>query len=237
MEESFLDFSPQLDIPGLVAAISVRTADCKAELKREQLIQKLCLPNQLCNPVQIHSATVRIVQQAGTYSATDGLITTVENLVLTLQVADCIPLYLVDTHRKVTGLIHAGWRGAASGIISQALEKMLQVGCRSEQIKAVIGPCLRSDNFEVGPEVARLFPKQFTQPGPEDRFLLDLPGFVIGELLESGFQAVNIFDSGLNTFSNPDQFHSFRRAGQAAGRMYALLGWANNPQHYDPLYK
>jgi len=225
LEESFLDFSSQLDIPGLVAAISVRTANNKAELKRGQLIEKLGLPSQLCNPVQIHSATVRIVQQAGTYSATDGLITTVENLVLTLQVADCIPLYLVDPLRKVTGLIHAGWRGAASGIISQALEKILQVGCRPEQLKAVIGPCLRLVNFEVGPEVARLFPKQFTQPGSGDRFLLDLPGFVIGELLDSGFQAVNIFDTGLNTYSNPDQFHSFRRAGQAAGRMCAMLGW------------
>lgn len=225
MGESFLDFSPQLNIPGLVAAISVRTADNKAELKRGQLIEKLGLPDQLCIPVQIHSATVRIVQHAGTYSATDGLITAAEDLVLTLQVADCIPLYLVDPDRKVTGLIHAGWRGAASGIISQALDKMVQVGCRLEQIKAVIGPCLRSVNFEVGPEVARLFPKQFTQPGSGDRFLLDLSGFVIGELLDSGFQAVNIFDTGLSTYPNPDSFHSFRRDGKAAGRMYAMLGW------------
>ena len=225
MGESFLDFSPQLNIPGLVAAISVRTANNKAELKRGQLIEKLGLPDQLCIPVQIHSATVRIVQHAGTYSATDGLVTTTKDLVLTLQVADCIPLYLVDPLRKVTGLIHAGWRGAASGIISQALEKMLQVGCRPEQIKVVIGPCLRSVNFEVGPEVARLFPKQFTQPGSGDRFLLDLSGFVIGELLDSGFQAVNIFDTGLSTYPNPDSFHSFRRDGKAAGRMNAMLGW------------
>ena len=225
MGESFLDFSPQLNIPGLVAAISVRTANNKAELKRGQLIEKLGLPDQLCIPVQIHSATVRIVQHAGTYSATDGLITAAEDLVLTLQVADCIPLYLVDPDRKVTGLIHAGWRGAASGIISQALDKMLQVGCQSEQIKAVIGPCLRSVNFEVGPEVARLFPKQFTQPGSGDRFLLDLSGFVIGELLDSGFQAVNIFDTGLSTYPNPDSFHSFRRDGKVAGRMNAMLGW------------
>ncbi|MCK5330800.1 MAG: peptidoglycan editing factor PgeF [Candidatus Marinimicrobia bacterium] len=237
MGESFLDFSPQLNIPGLVAAISVRTANNKAELKRGQLIEKLGLPDQLCIPVQIHSATVRIVQHAGTYSATDGLVTTTKDLVLTLQVADCIPLYLVDPLRKVTGLIHAGWRGAASGIISQALEKMLQVGCRPEQIKVVIGPCLRSVNFEVGPEVARFFPKQFTQPGSGDRFLLDLSGFVIGELLDSGFQAVNIFDTGLSTYPNPDSFHSFRRDGKAAGRMNAMLGWANNLLHHDPLYK
>jgi len=223
---SYIDFTSLLDTTGLIAAISTRSKNHKTELDRVRLAGQygLCA-EQLCQPLQVHSARVKQARRAGVYPETDGLVSDNADLVLTLQVADCVPLFLVDPYRKIIGLIHVGWRGAARGIVKRAVEQMLLINSAADGIKALIGPCIRAADFEVGPEVEQLFPKQFTQPGSGDRLHFDLPAYVSVELRRFGLSSENIIDTGLSTYPNPDRFHSFRRDGQAAGRMFAILGW------------
>ncbi|HIQ02271.1 MAG TPA: laccase domain-containing protein, partial [Anaerolineales bacterium] len=79
---------------------------------------------QVVSPYQVHSANVRLVGEAhvGTVQpATDGLLTTTPGVVLLFRFADCIPLLLFDPIRRAVGLVHAGWRGAAGGVVAEAV--------------------------------------------------------------------------------------------------------------------
>ncbi|MEG2119587.1 MAG: polyphenol oxidase family protein, partial [Pseudoflavonifractor sp.] len=100
---------------------------------------------------QVHSATVRICTSADRgygpdrpidYEA-DGLVTDVPGLVLTIFAADCLPVLLYDPVRQVIAAVHAGWRGTAGDIVGNAVARMRTAyGCRHQDIRAAIGPCI-----------------------------------------------------------------------------------------------
>ncbi|HEY0350612.1 MAG TPA: polyphenol oxidase family protein, partial [Gemmatimonadales bacterium] len=53
----------------------------------------------------------------------DGWITTTPGILLTVTIADCVPVYLVAPGRGVA-LLHAGWRGTAGEILGRGLERL-----------------------------------------------------------------------------------------------------------------
>ena len=65
------------------------------------------------------------VEKEGVYSDVDGLVTSKKDLILTLKVADCVPIFLYDDNRKNFGVIHSGWRGTAGHIILNGIKKMV----------------------------------------------------------------------------------------------------------------
>jgi len=220
----YLDFSAEMKVAGITAAISVRSRN--RELNRNSLAKVLGFTaDRLSIPNQIHSNTVKIVDQPGVYKKCDGLVTGSPDIVLSLQVADCIPLYLIDSVQNNLGLIHVGWRGAAAGIVPNAIAKMKNIGSNPSDITVLIGPCILQENFEIGPEVAAHFPNRFLQTGTADRSYFDLPRFTCRALQNCGISPDKLFNTQLDTFSNPVLFHSYRRDGVNAGRIYAVLGW------------
>ncbi len=229
MSIPILDLAAHLSISDLTAVISLRETFGSPLLTREDFIHEMGLEaDMVCIPEQVHSATVRQADRQGIFNSTDGLVTRRTDLFLSLQVADCIPLFLVDTKNRILGLIHAGWRGAAAGIIENSIKQMQSAGAVTSDLKALIGPSIRQESFEVGPEVAEQFSSQFRQAAKGDRWQLDLPGFAIHELQKHGVLAGNIIDMQLDSFMDSRQYHSYRRDGKTAGRMRALLGWNRN---------
>ncbi|MFH1850731.1 MAG: polyphenol oxidase family protein [Candidatus Neomarinimicrobiota bacterium] len=223
-----LDFSRYFNIPGLIAGFSDQVVPVPDPDGRAQLASALALnPRQLCIPVQIHSSAVLAVTSPGIYEDVDGLVTRRPDLVLSLQVADCIPLYLADPHSRTIGLVHIGWRGAAAGIVERAIDALHQSGSAVENLVALTGPCIRQKNFEVGPEVAENFHPDLLKPGVGDRFWLDLPGAIKMQLAAGGLNSAKILDTGLDTYQYPEQFHSYRRDGTQAGRNFACFGWSS----------
>ena len=83
-------------------------------------------PKKIVTPEQIHSSEVKIVDTPGKISSTDAIISSSKSLVLSIQVADCIPLYLADPYNNVIGLVHAGWRGIEKGIVENSINKMIK---------------------------------------------------------------------------------------------------------------
>ncbi|MBU0528171.1 polyphenol oxidase family protein, partial [bacterium] len=86
------------------------------------------------------------------------------------------------------------------------------------------GPSIRQCCFEVGPEVGKLFDNKFQEIGKGDRTQLDLQGVVIDKLVNFNVHAENITDLNECTCCS-NQYHSFRRDGNKAGRMIAMIGW------------
>jgi hypothetical protein len=72
----------------------------------------------------------------------DALVTTVPGLALLTLAADCVPVLLGDSVAGVVGVVHAGWRGVTSDVLGVTLEVMRDLGARSENMHALVGPAI-----------------------------------------------------------------------------------------------
>ena len=78
----------------------------------------------------------------------DAIITREKGVALGVVTADCVPILLFDYENKIVGCIHAGWKGAFSGILKKTIDKFKSLGS-SNQIFASIGPCIGYKSYEV----------------------------------------------------------------------------------------
>jgi YfiH family protein len=124
-------------------------------------------PWPLIQVKQIHSAIVhRIDEPTREPMAGDGMITNTPGLLLAIKTADCVPVLVVDVKRRVVGAFHAGWRGTVARIVEKGVGEMRrQFGSLPRDLRAAIGPCVRSCCYAIGPEVRAEFESQFTYAG------------------------------------------------------------------------
>lgn len=183
-------------------------------------------PQKIVKPKQIHSNKVVICHRPGQIEKIDGVVTNKEELVLSIQVADCIPIYLLENKNKILGLIHAGWRGISKGIVQESINKLNELNVEINEVEVLLGPSIRQCCFEVGPEVAELFNLKYQITGRDDRTYLDLQQIVIDQFEQNGILSKNINDAAICTHCSSD-YHSYRRDGKQAGRMIAMLGFKN----------
>ena len=102
----------------------------------------------------------------------DALISGTPGLLLAVQVADCVPILLVDRRRRAVAAVHAGWRGTLARIAEKTIGRMkMEFDTRPEDVLAAIGPAIGPCCYEVGPEVAQAFAGQF----PEARHWFEGP--------------------------------------------------------------
>jgi YfiH family protein len=168
---------------------------------------------------QIHSAAcVAAEGRSGVLGQADALLEATPGAVVAVRTADCIPILLADERHRAVAAVHAGWRGTVAGIAGRAVEAMQQrFGTRVADLHAAIGPGIGKCCYEVGPEVAAQF-------GAAGRAHIDLPEANRGQLLAAGIDPARVYVAGLCTMCHSDEFHSFRRDREAAGRMYSFAG-------------
>jgi polyphenol oxidase len=196
----------------------------KVEKNYQNLLHQLRIKTEnLALAKQVHGTGIKIISEGGIYQDTDGFITGTRSMYLGIQVADCAAILVADPVKKIVGAFHAGWRGAINGIIPSGLKMMVKEGGNIENFLAYISPCISQKAFEVGEEVAELFPDQFCDRTSYQKTHVDLTGYIKKQLIMSGVQPENTEFSDECTFSNTD-FFSFRRERKDAGRMLALIG-------------
>jgi purine-nucleoside/S-methyl-5'-thioadenosine phosphorylase / adenosine deaminase len=112
---------------------------------------------------QFHSDVIHVVAAPCEEAPkADALITATPGLLLGVQTADCVPILLADTRRRVVAAIHAGWRGTLARIAVKALGRMkMEFGTHPRNVVAALGPAIGRCCYEVGPEVAQAFAAQF----------------------------------------------------------------------------
>ena len=75
---------------------------------------------------QTHSRKVTIINNKNKNLIkfrSDAIITKIKGICLGVVTADCVPIILFDKKNQIIGCIHAGWKGAFSGIIENTLKK------------------------------------------------------------------------------------------------------------------
>ena len=111
-------------------------------------------------PHQTHGTVVCRVDAppAEVLEGVDAVMTDVKGLCIGVSTADCIPILLYDAEHHAACAVHAGWRGTVQRIVQEAVRQM-QAAYDSQpcQLKAVIGPGISLESFEVGDEVYQQF--------------------------------------------------------------------------------
>lgn len=193
--------------PWLIHGFGTRDSDIPARFER------------LATVKQIHSSTcVPACGRTGVLGEADALVENTPGIVIAVKTADCIPILLVDERHRAVAAVHAGWRGTAAHIASDAVRTMAsRFDSAPSDLHAAIGPGIGRCCYEVGPEVMQQF-------GGQSRGYLDLTAENASQLTALGVTRERIYASNLCTMCRDGEFHSFRRDRDVAGRMYSFVG-------------
>lgn len=220
-----------------------RGDDEETVLKNIMALEKAIeLPSgRIISVPQIHGAEVRAVTMrdagAGVYKKAefecDGYVTSDCGLPIGVKTADCVPILLEgrDNEGNVVAVcaVHAGWRGTASKISKNAVEKLCSLGIRKENIYVAIGHCIDVCCYEVGMDFAceienklgQNYKNKFIKRNENGYLYADLKGMNFEILTSFGVPKENIDVSEKCTCCDPELFYSHR--GQK-GKRGAMIG-------------
>ena len=188
-----------------------------------------CAGGELCHVHQVHgAAVVRVERDRGfdTSAKADALVGSDPQRVLSVRVADCVPILLAAEGGRTVAAVHAGWRGVISGAVPAALAAMGEDVART--CVAAIGPCIGGDAFEVGHEVLAEFVRVFGDDAPitrrvGDKGHVDLREAVRLQLIRAGVPQERIDTTDRCTYRDAGEFFSHRRENGVTGRMAAVI--------------
>ncbi len=245
----FTTFSCFQNRPGLLQAFSTRkgglsqapfdtlnlglhTTDDRESVHKNRTLyfEALNIPsNRLVFPEQVHSDHVRAVEKPGVVSRCDALITQTRNLFLTIQTADCFPVFLLDPQIQAVGIVHSGWRGTAKNIVGKTVALMeKEYKAKPEHIIAAIGPGVQQACYQVDAQTASHFSGSVLLPDGMDHFKLDVQQAIVRQLQDAGLSERQIERDKTCTHCAADLYFSYRRDGHQSGRMMGVIGLRDN---------
>lgn len=185
---------------------------------------------------QVHGTKTQIIdedflslnalEQTILMDGVDALCTNLTNVCVCVKTADCIPVLLWDEENNVVSAVHAGWKGTRKRIVEANIDFLCEkYGINPANLKAVIGPGIGPESFEIGDEVyaefeqygfdmkaiAKRYPNSKPTPTQPEKWHIDLWECNKLQLISKGVKEENIFVSGIDTFLNFNRFHSARK--------------------------
>ena len=183
---------------------------------------------------QVHSATAIAVTEPFPDDArphADAMVTDRPGLALGILTADCTPILFADMEAGVIGAAHSGWKGAIGGVAEATVAAMEKLGADRGRIAAAVGPTIARKSYEVDEGFFRRFVaaepenERFFAGGRADHHQFDLEAYVVSRLAMAGLGRIEAL--GLDTYSAPDRFYSYRRATHRGepdyGRQISLI--------------
>lgn len=170
---------------------------------------------------QVHGADLLSAEKEHATSKeieADGMLTTEKNLILAVQTADCVPVLLASDDGRVIGALHCGWRSSRAGIIAGAIDKFQRrYDISPSQLRAVVGPSIKQESYEVDLvfyndflEESLVNKRYFQESKQNQKFLFDLPSYVIDKLREQGAEVYEHINE--DTYTNSNKYPSRRRS-------------------------
>ena len=192
----------------------------------------------LCH--QTHTTNIRVVTEqdrgmgvtkVSSIKNTDGLVTNIPGIQLTVFCADCVPILLLDTNKKAIAAIHAGWRGTVNSIAKKAIDIMIEnYGTNPKDILAGIGPSIGQCCFQVDEPVVKEFRQKLDfaddviiKDTVPERYKIDLWETNRRILINCGVEQNNIEMTKICTMCHTDLFYSHRVMGNERGNMAGII--------------
>ncbi len=211
---------------GLNLALHVEDDPQHVAQNRQQLMS--CI-NQEQSPVwleQVHGQRVvdlSLVAQGEVPQADASMSQSAKTGICTVMTADCLPILICNRQGTRVAAAHAGWRGLAEGVIESTIKALQQP---ADQLLVWLGPAIGPEAFEVGDDVREVFLRQHYQT--EAAFVKHRPGHYMADIYQlarirlSLMGIESVYGGGYCTFSDADQFFSFRRDGKT-GRQASMI--------------
>ena len=201
---------------------------------REYVHKKFCSKKKIVLINQVHSNKIFFIDKITNQTLTgDGIISKRKDLILGVLTADCAPIVILG--KKYFGIIHAGWKGAFSGIIENAIKLFIKKGECKEDIFVDVGPHLRKNSFEVKNDFFLNSKKQQINlekyvSSIKKKLYFDFSLFIVDKIMNFGIDNFNI--SKIDTYQNNSDFYSFRYYFQKGikncGRQISLVSIKDN---------
>lgn len=167
-----------------------------------------------------------MVREPGEHAGADAdaAITATPGCTIAVRTADCAPIVLVG--QRAVGVVHAGWKGLAAGVVREAVTAMRRLD--AGPVEARLGPCIRPGCYEFdGPELVTLTSQLGAAVATTTTWgtpAFDLPGAVISELGAAGVERI-IDEAGCTACDR--RFYSHRARGEL--ERFATVAWIPSP--------
>jgi len=208
------------------AVIKNRMALCRElNIKSDRLVMPHQIHSTLSRTITADFFKMSATEQRMYLEGVDALLTQEKDTCIGVSTADCVPLILYDAQKKLSAVIHAGWRGTQKEIVRSVLKTMKKEFCSSlSDVRAIIGPSICVEAFEVGNEVY----EAFREVTPDiDRIARRIKGKWHIDLWEAnriqmeteGVPSENITVSSICNYSSSDMYFSARKLTVNSGRI------------------
>jgi polyphenol oxidase len=206
-----------------------------AENRRRAALALGVGPDQLFVLSQVHGIAhveVERGQSSAEVAAQEGdIVVTRDRSAAAIRTADCVPVLLGCVETGIVAACHAGWKGCVAGAIGESVRVLRELGAQS--IVAAIGPHISVAAFEIAEDVA----KQLVDASPDPNIIDRREGKLYGNLrrmARAQLRASGLPDDAIDdvpgcTVFDQDLFFSFRRDGEASGRMLSAIVGRGSP--------
>ena len=144
----------------------------------------------------------------------DGHLAAERGIILTVSIADCIPVFIAHPS-GIVALLHSGWRGTVARIIDAGINAYGRLGIAPDELKVHLGPGICGRCYEVSEDVrAQLTGQPVNRAGN-----VDLRSLIAEHARELGVMDVSV--SADCTKCDNDRYFS-HRAGDT-GRQIAVI--------------
>jgi YfiH family protein len=219
--------------------VSVREGDRNGSVRRNwEIIANsfnLCT-EQFFVVNQVHEDNILVIDQANIDAfkqqqhRADAIITNLPGLAIGIKTADCVPVFMADSAKRIIGVVHAGWRGTALNIAAKAVKTLTETfSSRPQDIVAAIGPAIGPCCYEVDDAVFNAveaygsWESAFTPCGEVGKWMLNLPSANACQMMQAGIPPGNIFTSDVCTSCRKDIFFSHRGEEGRTGRQVNFM--------------
>ena len=140
----------------------------------------------------------------------DAQITSVPGICLAIQTADCVPIIIIDKVNMQIASIHAGWKGAFSGIIENTINMM---NSHTQEFIAIIGPCIKQQSYEIQDDFYKKFIDEDSNnevffKNNDNKKFFDVESYAKSKLEKLGIK--EIYSINEDTYINQQDWFSYR---------------------------
>ncbi|WP_029911296.1 peptidoglycan editing factor PgeF [Pelobacter seleniigenes] len=197
-------------------------------------------PHQLLTVKQVHGKDLLLIDEPNLDLShflkveVDAIVTNQPGIMIGILTADCLPILIWHKDLKAVAAIHAGWRGAANGIIAKTINTITShFDCPASELRAAVGPGIGAHNYEVDRPVRDMFRKgsgfwkEISTETSLGHWQLNLPLSCQLQLEALGIAPQHIDVATECTCCHPELLFSHRRDQGVTGRQ---LGFIMIPQ-------
>jgi YfiH family protein len=194
-------------------------------------------PQNLLTVHQVHGTDILVIDEPNADLShfltleCDAIVTNQPRIMLGILVADCYPVLFWHPGLAVIAAAHAGWRGAAGGIIGKTLQTLSEFfGAPPQELYCAIGPGISAPHYEVDRSVKEAFApsgcrwEEIAREKTFGHWRLDLRRCCQLQLEQGGVPADRISSNDeYCTYGNRELFFSYRRDNGQTGRQMGFI--------------